>query len=200
VHVARLLLFPGLLGILATPLAAQRHWSIGVEVGKASFNGHASATVNSVETAAHPSPATTFGFRVSRTGTRVAFSLGVLFASTGVRFEDEDIGAESRDILGLVEVSPQVSFVLLRPREAAFRVHLGAVLDHWSPEGASTRTSLGGVGGFSLGVPFSSRVSVEARWEMVLTGSVFEEGELPPQFGLESGWSDRWVLGVTYRL
>lgn len=197
---ARLLLFPGLLGILAAPLAAQQHWGLAVEVGKASFNGHASATVNSVETAAHPSPATTWGLRVSRTGPKVGFSLGLSFATTGVRFEDEDFGVESRDILGLVEVSPQVSFVLLRPREAALRIHLGAVLDHWDPDGGATRTTLGGLGGLSLDVPFSSRVSAEARWEMVLTGSAFEEGELPPEFSLKSGRSARWVLGVKYRL
>lgn len=199
-RVARLLLFPGLLGILAAPLVAQQGWGIAVELGKASFNGHASSTATSPRTSGHPSPTTTWGLRVSHAGARVGFSLGVSVANTGVQFEDEDIAAESRGILGLMEVSPQVAFVVLRPREVAFRLHLGAVLDHWSPEGGSTRTALGGLGALSLDVPFSSRFGAEVRWETILTGSVFEEGELPPGFSLKSGWSERWVLGVKYRL
>ena len=199
-RVARVLLFPGLLGMLTVPLAAQQHWGIAVEMGKASFNGHATATTISPETTVHPSPATTWGLRVSRTGAKVGFSLGMLYANTGLQFEDDEVAAETRGILQWLEVSPQVSFLLLRPREAGFRLHLGAVLDHWSPEGGSSRTVLGGLGGLSLDVPFSSRFSAEARWEMVLTGSVFEEGELPPEAGLKSGWGEHWVLGERYRL
>ena len=199
-RVARLLLFPGLLGVFAAPLTAQQHWGIAVELGKASFNGHGRSTATSPETTGHPSPTTTWGLRVSRTGPRVGFSLGVLFANTGVQFESEDAALESRGLLGLLEVSPQVSFVLLRPREVAVRIHLGGVLDHWSPEGANTRTSFGGLGALSLDLPFSSRISAEVRWETILTGSVFEEDELPPEFSLKSGWSERWVLGVRYGL
>jgi hypothetical protein len=200
VRVVRLLLFPELLGILAAPLSAQQHWGIAVELGKASFNGHGSATATSPETTGHPSPTTIWGLRVSRTGPKVEFSLGVLFANTGVLFESEDAAVESRGLLELLEVSPQVSFVLLRPREVALRIHLGAVLDHWSPEGANTRTLFGGLGALSLDLPFSSRFGAGLRWETVLTGSVFEENELPPEFSLKSGWSERWVLGVRYTL
>jgi hypothetical protein len=200
VRIARLLLFTGLLGIFAVPLIAQQQWGVAVEFGRASFNGHGSSTTTSPETTGHPSPTTTWGLRVSRTGPRVGFSLGVLGTNTGVQFESEEAAVESRGLLELLEVSPQVSFVLLRPREAALRIHLGAVLDHWSPEGGTTRTSFGGLGGFSLDVPFSSRFSAEVRWEIVLTESVFEEDELPPEFSLKSGWSERWVLGVRYGL
>ena len=200
-RVARLLLFPGLLGVLAPPAAAaQQHWGIAVELGKASFNGHASSTATSPETAGHPSPTTTWGLRVSLDGPTVGFSLGVLFANTGVQFESEEAAVESRGILGVLELSPQVSLVLLRPREVAFRLHLGAVLDHWSPEGGATRTAIGGLGGLSLDIPFSSRFGAEVRWETILTESIFEENELPPGFSRKSGWSERWVLGVRYGL
>jgi len=200
VRIARLLLFPGLLGGFAAPLFAQQHWGIAVELGKASFNGHSSTTATSPETTGHPSPTTTWGLRASRTGPKVGFSLGVLFTNTGVQFESEEAAVESRGLLGLLEVSPQVTFVLLRPREVAVRIHLGAVLDHWSPEGADTRTSLGGLGALSLDIPFSSRFGAEVRWETILTESVFQEDELPPEFSLKSGWSERWVFGVRYGL
>jgi hypothetical protein len=200
VRVARLFLFPGLLGLLSAPLGAQQRWGIALELGKAIFNGHASSTATSPETTGHPSPATTWGLRVSRNGPKVGFSLGLLVANTGVQFESEEAAVETRSLLELLEVSPQVSFVLLRPREAALRVHLGAVLDHWSPEGGTTRTSLGGLGGLSLDVPFSSRFSAEVRWESILTESIFEEAELPPEFNLKSGWSERWILAVRYGL
>jgi hypothetical protein len=193
-------LVPGLLGILASPLAAQRHWGIAVELGSASFNGHARSTTITPEATGHPSPARTWGLRVSRAGSKAEFSVGALVASTGVQFEDEESAAEARGVLGLVEVSPQVALLILKPREAAVRVHLGAVLDRWSPEGDKARTALGGLAALSLDVPFSSRFGAEVRWETLLTGSVFEEDELPPEFSRKSGWSERWVVGMKYRL
>jgi hypothetical protein len=124
----------------------------------------------------------------------------MLVASTGVQFESEDAAVEARNILGLLEVSPQVAFLILKPREAAFRLHLGAVLDYWSPDGDDARTALGVLGALSLDVPFSTRFGAEVRWETTLTGSAFEEDELPSEFSRKNGWSERWILGVKYRL
>jgi hypothetical protein len=200
VRFARLHFIPSLLGLLASPIAAQQHWSVAVELGSASFNGHASSTATTPETTGHPSPARTWGIRLGRDGGKVGYSLGVLVASTGVQFESDENAAEARDILGLLEVSPQVAFVILKPREAAFRLHLGGVLDYWSPEGDNARTSLGLLGALSLDVPFSSRFGAEARWETMVTGSVFEDDELPAEFDRKSGWSERWVIGVKFIL
>ena len=197
---ARLLLFPSLLAILTSPLAAQGPWAIAVELGSVSFNGHASSTATTPETTGHPSPTRTWGVRISRTGESVGFSLGIVVASTGVQFESEETAVEARNILGLVEVSPQVAIVILKPREASLRLHLGAVLDHWSPDGDNARTALGALGALSLDLPFSSRFGAEVRWETTLTGSVFEADELPSEFSRKNGWSERWVLGLKYRL
>jgi hypothetical protein len=51
-----------------------------------------------------------------------------------------------------------------------------------------------------MDVPFTSRISVQARWQMTVTGSVFDEDDLPPEFTRKSGWSTRAVLGARFGL
>lgn len=198
-RIVRLVLLLGLLGP-AAPLAAQRSWGVALEVGSANFGGHAQSTDISPETKGHPSSTGTWGVRLDRTGRRVGFSLGILVASTGVEFVNDEAAVEARNLLELLEITPEVSFLLLKPREAAVRVHAGAVLDHWSPEGDEARNSLGGLGALSVDVPFSSRISVQVRWQVTVTGSVFDEDDLPPEFTRKSGWSTRWVVGMRFGL
>lgn len=198
-RIVRLVLGLGLL-VQATPLTAQRNWGVALELGSASFGGHARSTGISPETSGHPSSTGTWGFRIDRSGPRVGVSVGVLVASTGVEFVNDEASVEARNLVGLLEIAPEVSFLLLKPREAAVRVHAGAVLDHWSPDGAETRTSLGGLGALSMDVPFTTRISVQARWQITVTGSVFDEDDLPPEFTRRSGWSNRFVAGVRFGL
>jgi hypothetical protein len=191
-----------LLGLLgpAAPLAAQRNWGVALELGSASFGGHAKSSDISPETSGHPSSTGTWAFRLDRTGPRVGISVGVLVASTGVEFVNDEASVEARNLLDLLEITPEVSFLLLKPREAAVRLHAGAVLDRWSPDGDNARTSLGGLGALSMDLPFTSRISVQARWQMTVTGSVFDEDDLPPEFTRKSGWSTRAVLGARFGL
>ena len=182
--------------IPATPLAAQRSWGIALELGNTRFGGHAKSTASDPETTGHPSATRSWGIRLDRSGRAVGFSLGLLVASSGIEFENDDASAEARNILDLLEIAPEVYFVLFRPREAAVRLHTGVILDRWSPEGDNSRTSLGGLGAVSLDVPFSSRLGAQVRWQLTMTGSVFDEDDLPAEFSRKSGWSERWVFGV----
>lgn len=193
-RIVRLVLMLGLVGP-AAPLAAQRSWGIALEIGQVSFGGHARSS-DTPETWGHPSGTRTWGFRVDRTGHKLGLSLGILAGSTGVEFENDQAAAEARNVLDLLEFAPEISIVVLQPKEAAVRVHAGAVLDRWSPEGDNARTSIGGLGALSIDVPFSSRLSVQVRWQLTLTGSVFDGDDLPPEFSRESGRSERWVLGA----
>jgi hypothetical protein len=177
-------------------LAAQHRWGLALEIARAGFSGQGRSDVLDPETGVHPSSTTIWGLRLDRTGSRVGWSLGLSIATTGVEFESDDASAEARNVLELIEISPQVSVLLLEPREAALRIHLGPVIDHWSPDGADARTRIGALAALGLAVPFSARFGVEARWEMTLTVSVFVYDELPPVFSLKSGWCVGWVGGV----
>jgi hypothetical protein len=198
VPIVQLVLVAALLGSVTPVLEAQARWGLAVELGMASFRGHAEAPDDVPETSAHPSPARTWGVRLDRTGRRVGLSVRMLIAVTGVEFENDNASAEAKNLLDLLEISPQVSYLIFQPREAAVRLHAGAVINRWSPDGDDARTSTGALGGVSIEAPFSTRVGVLVRWEGVVTGSVFDDDDLPPGFNSKSGWSQRYVLGVRY--
>ena len=181
---------------LAHPAFSQQRWGLAGEIGMASYSGHAASIDDAPEASGHPSGLRTWGLRVDRNGERVRFGIGIAIASTGIEFENEDASAEVKNLLNLVEISPEVSVVVFRPREAALRLHLGGVIERWSPEGDDSRTSIGGMGAISVELPFSSQVGVQVRWQMARTGSMFDGDDLPPEFERESGNSRRWIVGV----
>lgn len=199
-RIVPLALLSTLLGFWVTPLHAQAEWGLGVEYGFAQFSGHAKSVGITPEASGHPAAMHTGGIRVDRSGKKIRFSLALQIAKTGVEFENEDAAAQAKDVLDLLEISPEVSLVIFQPREAAVRLHAGVVIDRWSPEGDDARTSIGGLGALSVELPFSSRVGVQVRWEGALSESVFDEDDLPPEFEKESGLRQRWVVGVRYRL
>ena len=199
-RIVRLTLVSVLAGLGTSALHAQARWGIGIEHGMASFSGHAEAPDIIPETSGHPSSAHTWGLRVDRTGRKAGFSVRLLVAVTGVEFENDDVSAEAKNVLDLFELSPQISYLVFQPREAAVRLHAGLVIDRWSPDGDNARTSTGGLGGVSIDVPFSSRVGVQLRWEAAVTASVFDEDDLPPGFTRKSGWSQRYAIGLRYGL
>jgi hypothetical protein len=198
--VSHLFLVSLLLGPVATRLPAQQGWGLSLELGRAGFHGHARSVGISPETSGHPSAAGTYAIRIDRTGRRTSFSIAALIATTGVEFESEDASAEVRNLLELIEISPEIAIQVFHPREVAVRLHAGVVLDRWRPEGENSRTALGALGAVSLEVPLSHRVGVTLRWQADVTGSVFDEDDLPPDFERRSGWSERWVVGARYRL
>lgn len=188
-----------LFGFGGTNLNAQAQWGLGLEFGMARYSGHAKSVGITPETSGRPAPSQTWGLRVDRTAGRLRFSLGVLMAAGGVEFENEDAAAQAKGVLDLLEVSPEIAFVIFQ-REAAVRLHAGAVIDRWSPDGDEDRTSAGGLGGLSVELPFSSRIGVQVRWDIALTGSVFDEDDLPPEFERENGVRQRLVVGARYRI
>jgi hypothetical protein len=198
--ITHLLLFPLLLGPGASRLPAQQGWGLSFELGRAGFHGHARSVDIMPETSGHPSAARTYAIRIDRTGRRTSVSVAALIATTGVEFESEDASAEVRNLLELIEISPEIAVQVFHPREVAVRIHVGVVLDRWRPEGENSRTALGALGAASLEVPLSSRVGVTIRWQANVTGSVFDEDDLPPGFERKNGWSERWVVGARYRL
>ena len=195
----RLLLVLGLL-VPTAPLAAQRSWGVALELANLSFGGHARSAATSPETAGHPSSTRGWGLRLDGGGPKLGFALGVLVASSGVEFENDEASVEARNVLDLLEIAPEIVFVFFEPGEAAVRLHAGMVLDRWSPDGDDARTSVGGLGAVSINVPFTARIGAQVRWQVTVTGSVFDENDLPPEFSRKSGWSERWIVGVRFGL
>jgi hypothetical protein len=189
--------------LLTTPAASQeRHWGLSGEFGLATFGGHAQSRDGATpdDVSGHPSSSSTFGLRVDRSGRSTRVSLGLLRASMGVAFEDDESLVESKDVLTLLEITPEIALSVVKSGESVLRVHLGAVIDRWSPDGAEARTTIGGLGGTSLEMPFTPRIAVYLRYEVSVGRSLFEEGDLPAELERTSGVRQRWAVGGRYGL
>jgi hypothetical protein len=200
VRIVSMVLASALLGLGHATLVAQEGLGLSLETGMVTFAGHAHSVGITPETGGHPSSGRTWGLQLDRTGRNVRFSVGVMIASTGVELENDDAAAEAKNVLGLLSIAPEISLLVFRPRQASIRFHGGLVFDRWSPEGDDARTSLGGLGAVSVEVPLSARIGMRLRWEGALTGSVFDEDDLPTDFERKTGIRQRWVVGARYGL
>lgn len=190
-----------LLATVTMTLPAQTTgWGIAPELGMASFGGHSNSIGTEPEASGHPARASSLGLRLDHTSRKIRFSLGLLYTSTGFEIENDDASVEAKGVLNLYTIMPEVGFLLIQSRESQVRIHAGGVMDYWSPDDDNARTRIGGIGGASVELPFSGRISAQIRWDITFTGSVFEEGDLPPEFERKTGRRQRWVLGARYQL
>jgi len=192
-----LLLF-GLLLASQPRLVAQ--WSVAVEA-TASYYGGTSRDSGADPTAFRPHHPTSVGLRVDRRFGRLGLGVGAALAGSDLIAENSSVGAILKDALDLFEVAPEVALLLDRTGPGlAVHVHAGPLIDIWSPQGADTRTRLGGQAALSLEWPVSRRFAGSLRGAAALTGSLFKQGELPPGFERRAMWRRSVSLGLRFRL
>ncbi|MEO8199840.1 MAG: hypothetical protein ABI679_04890 [Gemmatimonadota bacterium] len=185
--------------VLPRPLLGQGHWGITGEVGAAQFSGHAHS-VSGLETTGHPAAASTWGIRLDHGTGRARLSVGLLYSTTGVEFESDDLVAGVKNLLTLLEISPELSWQALHAGACSVRFHGGMVIDRWSPDGDPARTALGGLAALSLEAPLSHRANIAVRWEATLTQSVFDDNDLPADFERKQGFRRRLGIGIRFSL
>ncbi len=175
-------------------------WSVTVEA-TASYFGGASRDTGADPTAIRPHHPISLGLRVDRRFGRLGIGVAAARAAPDMIAENHGGGIVAKGALDWYEVAPEVA-VLLGKREsgAAVRVHAGPLIDIWSPDGADTRTRVGGHAGVSLEWPLSVRFAGSIRAAAAVTGSLFDPGELPPGFERRVMWRRSVSLGLGYRL
>ncbi len=185
--------------LTASPVLGQTSWGVSPEIGLARFTGHAHS-ITGAETSGHPSGASTWGVRLDRNASKVRFAVGLLYASMGVVFEDDQITAGIKHALTLFEITPEVSLTAIRLGQGQVRLHGAMVIDRWSPDGDAARTVLGGLGAVSLEAPLSGRIGMVVRFEAGFTGSLFDGNDLPPEFERRQGGRQRLGVGARFRI
>ena len=184
----------------ATPLAAQ--WSVGAEVGMLGFGG------TSIDTSTpndpprlRPSPSTTYGVRVQRRFGKVGLGIGGLYSKGGVGAENGSVAVEQKGMLRLYEVAPEASLLVARPGPGgAFRLHLGPLIDWWSPSGAPHRTRVGVRAAVSLDWPLAGRWTGTFGAGVALSSSVLLSEEVPAGYVLRAMWHRALSAGIEMRL
>jgi hypothetical protein len=186
--------------LVALPLGTlSGQWLVGVDVAAWRFAAVASDTApGGPWTTLTGSTAATF--RVERQATKLRLGLGLVWARSGFATGDADFAVEARDVFRLWEVAPEVALRVAGAGPGATAwVHAGPILDVWLPEGADTRTRVGGQAGASLAFPLAGRVAGTIRLQGSVTPSVFTEAELPPGFEPRATRRLEVAVGFRYR-
>ncbi len=184
----------------ALPARLSAQWSVALEAAF-SYYGGGSRDTAADPTAIRPHHPTIVGLRVDRRFGRLGVGVAAALAGPDVIVENSQAGAIIKDALDSYEIAPEAALVVGRTDGGvAVRIHAGPLVDMWSPAGADTRTRVGGHAGLSLEWPLSDRFAGSVRAAAALTGSLFENGELPGGFELRAMWRRSVSLGVRYRL
>ncbi|MGH7674487.1 MAG: hypothetical protein ACREMV_04370, partial [Gemmatimonadales bacterium] len=108
----------------------------------------------------------------------------------------------ANDFLTLYEASVDFSWRVARTSTGVeFRAHAGPILDVWSVSGDDdSRVRWGGLAAVTMEFGLGRRFGGSVRAGGALTPSLFEPGELPPEFVRRTMRRGAVSLGLRYRL
>ena len=179
--------------------AQQDTWSLSVEAG---WTGVFGASRDPTTGAAFR-PANTLMLGLAahrRTGT---FELGIVLrtARSDLTIADGEVTITTNDLrFTLYELAPEFGTRLIRlSRYADIRFAAGPVIDFWRVTGSDSRVRVGGRAALTLESLVADGVSGVVRAEGAVTGSTFDEGELPPEFDQRGTLRFLISLGLRYR-
>jgi hypothetical protein len=191
------------LAVLAStpaPAAAQeRGWNLSVEVSTVWFGAGAESPSEGLS--AGPGPGTALGITASRNAGAVRIGLRLFRVESGLRLAGGGVSLTADDAgFTLYELAPEVGLRLLRLGTAGAGIRLagGPTLDLWSWEGADDRTRIGGRALLGLESPITADWTLAAWLEGAVSGSVFDDGDLPPGYERRSLLRGRVGLEVRY--
>ena len=171
---------------LTAPATVAGQWSLTPEVGLTAFSG---SSRDSGGVRIGPTRATVLGLRFGREALGSGIGLRILTGSTGFGATDGDLSVIQEHQLRLVEVAGFVSWHVAQIGTASrLGLEAGPVLDVWMPEGASSRSRFGAVAALSWAFPVSPRLDAALRLEGTLTGSLFDQADLPPSAERRATW------------
>ena len=188
------------LGVL--PLARVfGQWRVGVEVATTRYQGSARDTSNgSGPPIFRPGNPTTIGVRVERVVGRLGAVVRASYGKPGLAVGSGDLIVWDRSSGELIEAATLVAFRVggIGP-SGEVRAELGPALHLWK-FGDDMRSRVSALGAVAYEWPVAGRFSGAIRMEATISGSWFEEGDLPPEYELRPTWRYGVTLGLRYRL
>lgn len=171
---------------LTAPATLAAQWSLTPEVGLTAFSGSAR---DSGGLRVGPTRATVIGLRFGRESRASGIGLRILTGSTGFGATDGDLTVIQEHQLRLVEVAGFFYWHVAQIGTASrLGFEAGPVLDVWMPQGASSRSRFGAVAALSWAFPVSPRLDAALRLEGTLTGSLFDQSDLPASAQRRATW------------
>jgi hypothetical protein len=176
-------------------------WRVGLEIATARYGGSAHDTSNGggVPTF-RPGDATMIGVRLERIMGRLGTALRVSMGTPGLAAYGDGLTVVDKSSGESIEVA---TFVAVRVGgigpSGAIRAEIGPALHLWN-FGDDLRSRIGALGALAYEWPVAGRFSGAIRLEGTVSGSWFEEGDLPPEYDLRVTWRYGVTLGLRYRL
>src|SRR5436190_1865850 len=125
---------------------------------------------------------------------------GTVSAQTGIAGEQPGLAVVQYDLASLCEVAPQVSFRLARFGAGVdVRLEAGPAIQLWTVDGDS-RTRVAAQTAAALEWPLAGSLSGSLRVSGVLSGSIFNADEPPPEVERRATRRFGVAIGVRYRL
>jgi len=182
---------------LVPPAAAQ--FGVSAELGLGFMGGTSQDTTNADVGSLRPYRPTQYTLRPEWQFGRVRVGLGLLYARPTLAIEGTfTFVANDSGKSTLFEVAPELAYRLLQTHTGvSVRLHAGPVVDLWTVLGED-RTVAGGQLALSVEMPLASRLYFLVRGSGVVTKSVFDKNDLPPELEVQPMRRGTIALGVRY--
>ncbi|MEO8227589.1 MAG: hypothetical protein ABI637_09160 [Gemmatimonadota bacterium] len=184
---------------VAMPAGAQApHWRIGAEYGESRISGTTRGITVDALASFTPYRPTSGALRMERGGDRMRVGFAVLYAEALVALTAlEALVLATGAPLTLLEFSPTVSMRVSRLGTAAtLRAEAGPVLDRWTWSAGEPRTRVGAMAGAAIETHLGERIAGVVRVGVAVTGSVFNQEDLPEGFASRASWRRSVALGL----
>jgi len=145
---------------------------------------------------------TSFGLRLERRVAKAGIALQLTYAPAALALAGENAVVTINDFLTLYEAALDFSWRIAQTGTGAgVRAHAGPVLDLWTVSGEDgPRARWGALAALTVEFPLGRRFAGSVRAGGALTPSVFEPGELPPEFVRRAMRRGSVSLGIRYRV
>lgn len=193
----RLMRLLAALALAAPGRAGAVQWGVAVELGVARFWGTAHDTTGATVGPYRP---TTLGVRLDREVGAVRVGLGLMYARTGLAGEQDNVAVVFYDRAWLAEAAPEIAIRVARfGAGIVTRLVVGPDFALWQVDGAQ-RTRVGARGALALEWPLGGRCTGSLRATGVLSGSVMNRDEAPPEVEQLATRRLGVAVGLRYRL
>ena len=172
----------------------------GLDVGRAWVQGSSRDTASGDDRAFRPHAPTGIALGVTRRMGAGPVTLGLVasYGEGGLALDGPDLLLVDRTTqFAFYELAPLIGYRLTRlGRDGALFLAGGPAFSRWSLTDQPDRTRVGGRLALSLPLWFGANVGGALGLSGIVTPSVFEEGELPPEFVRTTTWRVEMTLGL----
>lgn len=179
---------------------ARAQWGVGLEVQRAAYGGTSRDTsAGGPGGSFRPGNTPAVTVRLDRRIGRTAIGLGIRYSRSSVVLDTPDLFVGIHNELDMLEFAPEIRVRIARaPAGASLLLYGGPVVCVCRLKDQDTRIVPGAIAGVAGEFPLFDRLALLVRVGGGLTRSVFQDGELPPEFERHTARRSEIGFGLRY--